>query len=406
PARTKLVAFVISSVIVGMLGAIEAHRFGSVNPDATFSVHTTVLALVTPIFGGLYTTVGPILAALVLSGVEETLKRTLSDGYLVAYGVVLVVSILFMPRGLVGLFRGLTRRGRERARADAPRADARGGRDACAGPQGREARPQLRRPGGRPGPLVRRGGRRDLRDHRAQRRRQDDDPEPALRPARAQLGPRVPGRRRRHAAAHLPSLPPGLGPRLPGRAAVPRDDGRGEPDGRRPLRRAGRVGLRGRPPRRERPRAHGARAPARHARRGPEPAPGEAPRDRPRPGHEPEGPAPRRGDGRPQARRGAAGRRAGQERARRRRHGRVHRARDARRARPRRPRARHGLRPRARPRQLRRGDLEPARDRGLPRRGARRLRPRRGRWERRRGMSRVLDIAGVRAGYGKITVLW
>src|SRR5690606_24082945 len=110
PARNKLVAFVLSSFLVGMLGAIEAHRFGSVNPDVTFSVHTTVLALVTPIFGGLYTTVGPILAALVLSGVEETLKRVLSDGYLVAYGVVLVVSILFMPRGLVGLFRRLTGR--------------------------------------------------------------------------------------------------------------------------------------------------------------------------------------------------------------------------------------------------------------------------------------------------------
>ena len=113
PARNKLIAFVLSSFLVGMLGAIEAHRFGSVNPDSTFSVHTTVLALVTPIFGGLYTTVGPILAALVLSGLEETLKRVLSDGYLVAYGVVLVVSILFMPRGVVGLFRRLTRKRRE-----------------------------------------------------------------------------------------------------------------------------------------------------------------------------------------------------------------------------------------------------------------------------------------------------
>lgn len=109
-ARTKLFAFVVSSAIVGMLGAIEAHRFGSVNPESTFSVHTTVLALVTPIFGGLYTTVGPILAALVLSGLEETLKRIMSDGYLVAYGVVLVVSILFMPRGLVGVLRRLTKR--------------------------------------------------------------------------------------------------------------------------------------------------------------------------------------------------------------------------------------------------------------------------------------------------------
>ena len=85
-------------------------------------VHTTVLALVTPIFGGLYTTVGPILAAGVLSGVEETLKRTLSDGYLVAYGVVLVVSILFMPRGLVGLFRSLARR-RRRASEGAAASD-------------------------------------------------------------------------------------------------------------------------------------------------------------------------------------------------------------------------------------------------------------------------------------------
>lgn len=110
PARYKLLGFVLSSAMVGMLGAIEAHRLGNVIPDTGFAVHVTVLALVTPIFGGLYTTVGPILAAGVLSGVEETLKRSLSEGYMIAYGVVLVLAILFMPRGLVGLFRGLGRR--------------------------------------------------------------------------------------------------------------------------------------------------------------------------------------------------------------------------------------------------------------------------------------------------------
>lgn len=130
PARYKLIAFVVSSFLVGMLGAVEAHRFGSVNPDSTFAVHTTVLALVTPIFGGLYTTVGPILAAGVLSGLEETLKRVLSDGYLVAYGVVLVVSILFMPRGLVGLVRKLTTR---RASGSAPGAAPAGAPTALTG---------------------------------------------------------------------------------------------------------------------------------------------------------------------------------------------------------------------------------------------------------------------------------
>jgi len=102
PARIKLLAFMLSSAGVGMLGAVEAHRIGSVLPDQSFSVATTVLALVTPIFGGLYTTLGPIVGALGLSSVQELLKRTFSDGYLIGYGVVLVLTILFMPRGVVG----------------------------------------------------------------------------------------------------------------------------------------------------------------------------------------------------------------------------------------------------------------------------------------------------------------
>ena len=66
PARYKLLAFALSSLLVGLLGAVEAHRIGSVSPDQTFAIGTTVLALVTPIFGGLYTTLGPVLGAGVL----------------------------------------------------------------------------------------------------------------------------------------------------------------------------------------------------------------------------------------------------------------------------------------------------------------------------------------------------
>ena len=107
--RYKLLAFALSSLLVGLLGAVAAHRFGSVLPDETFGVGTTVLALVTPIFGGLYTTLGPVVGALGLASVEELLRRTFSEGYLIGYGVVLVLSILFMPRGIVGLFAGLRR---------------------------------------------------------------------------------------------------------------------------------------------------------------------------------------------------------------------------------------------------------------------------------------------------------
>jgi len=110
PARMKLLAFALSSFAVGMLGAVHAHRVGSVVPEGSFSVETTVLALVTPIFGGLYTTLGPIVGAGMLAGIEETLKRNLADGYLIGYGVVLILSILFLPKGLVGTTRAWWRR--------------------------------------------------------------------------------------------------------------------------------------------------------------------------------------------------------------------------------------------------------------------------------------------------------
>jgi branched-chain amino acid transport system permease protein len=53
----------------------------------------------------LYSTVGPILAAVVLRVLEELLKLGLPQGYLIGYGVVLVLSILYLPRGLVSLWR-------------------------------------------------------------------------------------------------------------------------------------------------------------------------------------------------------------------------------------------------------------------------------------------------------------
>jgi len=140
PPRIKLLAFAVSSSCVGMLGAVEAHRIGSVLPDQSFSVATTVLALVTPIFGGLYTTLGPIVGALGLSSVQELLKRTFSDGYLIGYGVVLVLTILFMPRGVVGTIGHAVRR----RRAPAPPAAVQPPPDAAADPVADPATP----PGG------------------------------------------------------------------------------------------------------------------------------------------------------------------------------------------------------------------------------------------------------------------
>lgn len=108
--QVKMLAFVLSASLIGLVGAYATSRLFFVIPDDTFGIGISVSALATAIFGGVYTTAGPVLGALILRTLEEGLHILLRQGYLVVYGVILMVVILYLPGGLVGL---LTRR-RER----------------------------------------------------------------------------------------------------------------------------------------------------------------------------------------------------------------------------------------------------------------------------------------------------
>ncbi len=103
--KVKLQSFVISSFFVGLVGAYAAGKTFYITPPEAFSASVSVTALVMPIFGGLYSTVGPILAAVVLRILEELLRLVLPQGYLIGYGVILVLSILFLPKGLLSLWK-------------------------------------------------------------------------------------------------------------------------------------------------------------------------------------------------------------------------------------------------------------------------------------------------------------
>jgi branched-chain amino acid transport system permease protein len=104
-SKIKLQSFVISSFFVGLVGAYAAGKTFYITPPEVFSASVSVTALVMPIFGGLYSTAGPILAAVVLRILEELLRLVLPQGYLIGYGVILVLSILFLPKGLLSLWK-------------------------------------------------------------------------------------------------------------------------------------------------------------------------------------------------------------------------------------------------------------------------------------------------------------
>ncbi|MDI6772054.1 MAG: branched-chain amino acid ABC transporter permease [bacterium] len=112
---TKLLAFVLSAALTGLAGAYATSRLFFVIPEDTFGIGLSVTALATAIFGGVYTTAGPVLGAIILRSLEEGLRLVLREGYLAVYGVILMLVILYLPGGLVSLW---NRRSRDAAGGD------------------------------------------------------------------------------------------------------------------------------------------------------------------------------------------------------------------------------------------------------------------------------------------------
>ena len=104
-----LLTFVITSAIQGMLGGIFVQSYGFATPDTVFSADFTLLPLAIALLGGIHSTVGPILGAILLGLAAEWLKLQIPYGHLIVYGIIIIIVILFMPQGLLGLARKTVR---------------------------------------------------------------------------------------------------------------------------------------------------------------------------------------------------------------------------------------------------------------------------------------------------------
>jgi branched-chain amino acid transport system permease protein len=121
-----MIAFVTTSFIQGIVGGIQLQGYGYASPDSVFDAYYTLLPLAMALLGGIYSTPGPILGAILLGVAAEYLKLKIPYGHLVVYGIIIVLVILLMPQGLYGLYR--KRSSPARARAAASRAGKGGGR--------------------------------------------------------------------------------------------------------------------------------------------------------------------------------------------------------------------------------------------------------------------------------------
>ena len=106
PFNVKLGAIGLSGGLMGAGGAFYVQVFQYIDPSIAFGAASSVEALVAAIVGGIGTLWGPILGAVVLhvlADVTRNLFGQLPGINMVIYGVVLVLIVMFLPRGIAGL---------------------------------------------------------------------------------------------------------------------------------------------------------------------------------------------------------------------------------------------------------------------------------------------------------------
>ncbi|MBN1320370.1 MAG: branched-chain amino acid ABC transporter permease [Thermoleophilia bacterium] len=101
--RTKVLVFAASAVPMAMAGAIIATQRTYIDPGIAFSLQSSFLPVLMALFGGMGNLVGPIIGAAVFTYIGEILLTEFPDLYMLIFGAVLILAIVFMPNGIIGL---------------------------------------------------------------------------------------------------------------------------------------------------------------------------------------------------------------------------------------------------------------------------------------------------------------
>lgn len=100
-SRFKLIAFVVAALYASAAGSLFAHTIGFISPEV-FGPQMAIMTFTMLFVGGVGTIVGPIIGAVVTSLLQEVVR---GSGHFqdIAYAVVLLVTLIYAPKGLSAL---------------------------------------------------------------------------------------------------------------------------------------------------------------------------------------------------------------------------------------------------------------------------------------------------------------
>jgi branched-chain amino acid transport system permease protein len=104
--KLKLIATGLSGGFMGMAGAPLPFYVTYLDPSSGFSLNYAVNAIAMPLIGGTSSWLGPVIGAVLVGGLQEYLRVTISSAVnVLVAGVLMVVFVIIAPQGIVGLFK-------------------------------------------------------------------------------------------------------------------------------------------------------------------------------------------------------------------------------------------------------------------------------------------------------------
>lgn len=100
----KLVIFVLSAMIAGAAGALYIPQVGGINPSAMEAAKSLEVVVWVAV-GGRGTKWGPVIGAILVNFIKSYTTQAFPDYWLIIMGTMFVCVVLFMPDGIVGVFK-------------------------------------------------------------------------------------------------------------------------------------------------------------------------------------------------------------------------------------------------------------------------------------------------------------
>jgi branched-chain amino acid transport system permease protein len=99
----KVITFAISAFFMGATGAALAPKWEYIDPTVGFNMFYSFMPVLMAVFGGMRELYGPVIGAAIFAYTERALRLKFPYYYMLAFGIALILIIIYLPGGLTGL---------------------------------------------------------------------------------------------------------------------------------------------------------------------------------------------------------------------------------------------------------------------------------------------------------------